>query len=644
MVSLRSVLRTLLRTGWVVVLAVLAVTLVIDPDTSSAQLGSAEQTGLRITRTRVTGRTVHLTVSIAPDSKGVLVSRRPLPASAFTVHQAKTKRAATVRPLDSRDLEVVVVAAGAPTNVGVVRNTVSTLVKRLPKGSKVAVVSASPSAALLDPMSADHQSAVAAAARLRASDAGAVLDAVALASRQFSSGTRVRRTLVVIAGVFASGGDAVRSVSEPLIKSSISTYVIRLDQESAGAAFFLYPLPLGGGQIAGVLNDQMVAAGGRIVDELLRQYEITFESIGGGDLIPIALKVRTPGKTLAVAGFAVAHGQGNDSAPARHDGGGGSLGLRLGGLALALVAIIAVLYLPVRWARARAARRPAKPLLLPSSGRILSHGEGRLVSPGLADRSNATLVPAPPEAFGLGGEQVEGAEAVRELLRAQSRQVRTIWVAEGVSEPAIEELANGFRVPVRRVPSSVIASASRSGSVEGVIAHAAPVAGVDLEVLTEPTDPPSTVVVLDHLSDASLGSLIRTGVTCGVTGVVLARQRSSPLSPTATAIARGAIEHVRMALVSNLPTAVARLRARGFVVVGIESEASQRLLDLDVDFATFPVVLVIDGGGQLEDPLRARCDVLARVDLPPGVAASGEALGQRACVELARRRIPGVVH
>jgi 23S rRNA (guanosine2251-2'-O)-methyltransferase len=238
---------------------------------------------------------------------------------------------------------------------------------------------------------------------------------------------------------------------------------------------------------------------------------------------------------------------------------------------------------------------------------------------------------------------VEGRESVRELLRAQARQVRTVWLADDVDDPTIEELAARARVPVRRASRSEIEAVSSSPLASGVLAHAAPLPTVYLDDLGDPSEGAQTVLVVDHMTDAPLGALIRTAVFCGVTAVVLPRQRSSPVSPTATGAARGAIEDVKMVLTSSLPPALGRLRHHGFLIVGIDAEAPDRLLDLDVDFARSRVALVIDGRGRLDDSLRARCTIFAGVDLASGVADTPEAIGQRACIELARCRIPGAL-
>lgn len=69
------------------------------------------------------------------------------------------------------------------------------------------------------------------------------------------------------------------------------------------------------------------------------------------------------------------------------------------------------------------------------------------------------------ERRGVGGEQVEGRQAVRELLLAGTRKVQEIWIA-GDTEAApilddIRELAASARIPVRDVSKGKFASQAR---------------------------------------------------------------------------------------------------------------------------------------------------------------------------------------
>ena len=100
------------------------------------------------------------------------------------------------------------------------------------------------------------------------------------------------------------------------------------------------------------------------------------------------------------------------------------------------------------------------------------------------------------EADSLGGEQVEGRQAVAELLGARRRPVRDVWLADDL-DPApvlgqIIDRAERLRVPVRRVPTARLEGAARTDSPQGVLAHAAPLPEADFDELCRagPKGPP----------------------------------------------------------------------------------------------------------------------------------------------------------
>src|SRR4051812_49506422 len=83
-----------------------------------------------------------------------------------------------------------------------------------------------------------------------------------------------------------------------------------------------------------------------------------------------------------------------------------------------------------------------------------------------------------PARRGLGGEQVEGRQAVRELLLAGRRRVKDVWIAEGVEETAlvteIRELAAEGRGAIRSVGRTRLDAAARPQAPQGGVGPAAP--------------------------------------------------------------------------------------------------------------------------------------------------------------------------
>ncbi|HEX7132080.1 MAG TPA: RNA methyltransferase substrate-binding domain-containing protein, partial [Iamia sp.] len=74
---------------------------------------------------------------------------------------------------------------------------------------------------------------------------------------------------------------------------------------------------------------------------------------------------------------------------------------------------------------------------------------------------------------GLGGDQVEGRQAVRELLLAGTRRVREVLVAADLDRSDIVDdivqLAEGDRVPVQRVSRTRLDGTARTDAPQGVV-------------------------------------------------------------------------------------------------------------------------------------------------------------------------------
>lgn len=241
----------------------------------------------------------------------------------------------------------------------------------------------------------------------------------------------------------------------------------------------------------------------------------------------------------------------------------------------------------------------------------------------------------------VGGERVEGRQAVRELLRARRRNVRQVVVSDPDAVPEIMDLVASGRVPLRRVNNDELRALARTEAPQGVVAEASPVRSFDLrELLDQSSDRSEAfLVVLDGITDpANLGAIMRSALGAGASGVVLARHRAVKLTPAAVKAAAGAVEHLPVATVGGIPAALAEIRAAGVWTVGLESGAGTAIWDLNV--ADQPLALVLGAEGRGLSPLvRRRCEVLVAIPQtgPLGSlnVAAAAAVG---CFEVARLR------
>ena len=242
---------------------------------------------------------------------------------------------------------------------------------------------------------------------------------------------------------------------------------------------------------------------------------------------------------------------------------------------------------------------------------------------------------------GVGGEQVEGRRAVRELLAAGRRRVRSVWIADGRDDNAllddIERLAATRGVRVRRVDPARLAAEARTDAPQGVLARAEPVVPADIDALLD--DPAAFLVALDGVTDpGNLGAVLRVAGTAGATGVVVPRHRSALLTPAAVKAAAGAVEHVAVATVAGIPAALERAKRAGVWTVGLAAEGAGSVFDLAVADQPVMVVLGAEGRG-LGRLTRERCDILAAIPMPGPVDSLNVATAAAvACFEVVRRR------
>lgn len=246
---------------------------------------------------------------------------------------------------------------------------------------------------------------------------------------------------------------------------------------------------------------------------------------------------------------------------------------------------------------------------------------------------------------GLGGEQVEGRQAVRELLLADRRDTREIWLAADL-DPApvlseIRELAAEARVVVKEVGRNKLEAAARTDAPQGVIAFARPLADVELDALLRPTPAGAAPFLLlsDGITDpGNLGALLRSASCAGVTGVVLPQHRAVHITPTVAKAAAGAVEHLPIAIVGGLPTAIRRLQEAGVYVIGLDERAPTPIWDLDLGDRAVALVLGAEGPG-LSRLVRERCDQLVSIPMRGRLASLNVATaGALACFEVARGR------
>ena len=170
--------------------------------------------------------------------------------------------------------------------------------------------------------------------------------------------------------------------------------------------------------------------------------------------------------------------------------------------------------------------------------------------------------------------KIEGRNSVYELLKTD-KNIDKILVQKDLKDDASKRLINiirSNRVKVQLVDKYVIEKESESKRSQGFIAYVSDYKYADLEDLIYDTkDKDGLIVILNEVLDPhNLGSIIRVCECAGVDGIVIGKDRSASVSDTVMRISAGALNHIKVAKVTNINTAIDTLKDEGYWVYGAE--------------------------------------------------------------------------
>ncbi len=234
-------------------------------------------------------------------------------------------------------------------------------------------------------------------------------------------------------------------------------------------------------------------------------------------------------------------------------------------------------------------------------------------------RRKAAPVETSPAQNELPEDVVVGRNAVTEALKS-GRTVNRLLVAEHDDQGSIREivkLARESGALVEVVPRSQIEAAARGFRHQGVMAYTSPVEYTPLEDILDRArqeEGAPFLLLLDELEDPhNLGAVLRTADAVGVTGVLIPKRRSCPLSATVAKTSAGAVEYVPVARIGNVAQTIRELKKEGFWIVGADMDGTADYYDADLTGAT--VLVVGNEGRGISRLVRENCDVLVRIPM-----------------------------
>jgi len=215
---------------------------------------------------------------------------------------------------------------------------------------------------------------------------------------------------------------------------------------------------------------------------------------------------------------------------------------------------------------------------------------------------------------------IAGRKPVMEALRAGTNIEKVVFLL-GVQGTVIEEIrraAERSKVPVSQASRQEFRELASDATTQGVVAIVRELktfVGLDEIVhAAEAKQEKPLILVLDGIEDPqNLGALVRTAECAGAHGVVIPRHHAASVTSAVVKASAGATEHMAMAEVTNIVSALENLKERGFWTAGVALEGDVPFTEFD--YSTPAAIVVGNEGKGIRRLVREHCDRLVRIPM-----------------------------
>jgi len=205
-------------------------------------------------------------------------------------------------------------------------------------------------------------------------------------------------------------------------------------------------------------------------------------------------------------------------------------------------------------------------------------------------------------------EQVYGRRPVREALRGR-REVLELWATERAVK-AEDWLRAVDRPKVQVKLDRELSDAAHTRDHQGVLAWCEPYTYADAYELAAGDSP--LLACLDQVSDPrNLGAVARSAEGAGATGIVVPAHGSALVTAAVCRASAGAVEHLPIAVVTNLARYLEEIKSGSVWVAGAAGENGTPMWQADLS-GGLALVFGAEGKG-LRPLVRRTCDLFIAI-------------------------------
>lgn len=194
-----------------------------------------------------------------------------------------------------------------------------------------------------------------------------------------------------------------------------------------------------------------------------------------------------------------------------------------------------------------------------------------------------------------------------ELLKGDV--IEKIYLISNFKDEEILGLIEKAKIPVIRIKKEEMNKMVK-GVHQGIIAVTK---DYDYTPLEELICENGFLVILDHLEDPhNFGAIIRTCEAAGVDGIIIPKNRSVRINPTVMKVSTGALAHIKVSLVTNIPQTIDELKKKGYWIVGTDMEGTDYK---QIDYTGNIAIVIGNEGSGMGSLVSKSCDFIASIPM-----------------------------
>ncbi len=215
---------------------------------------------------------------------------------------------------------------------------------------------------------------------------------------------------------------------------------------------------------------------------------------------------------------------------------------------------------------------------------------------------------------------IYGINSVIEHIKT-SKGLNKIYISRERKDKRTKEIIKLCKergIPYQFVDKKKLLSLTEGKTHQGVVGVMTPFSYLGLKELLEKlsTQKRSFILILDKIEDpGNLGAIIRTAACAEISGIVIERYKSAPVTSTVIKVAEGGINHIPIARGGSIINMIKILKDYGYTVIGTKADGD--FIYYEQKYPEKTALILGNEGRGLGQKTIEKCDYTIRIPISP---------------------------